>query len=85
MCCCQLFLIYVCVLFVEFNEKRAFFFTSEQPKIFKFWSCQKVCDALLYLLENIFIRFGLSLYRQIVSIPMGVICSPIVSDLHLFL
>ena len=24
----------------------------------KLWSCQKMCDALHYLLENIFIRFG---------------------------
>ena len=39
------------------NEKRAFF-TSEQPKIFKLWPCQKVCDALHYLLDNIFIRFS---------------------------
>ena len=34
------------------------FFTSEQPKRYKLWSCQKMCDALHYLLDNIFIRFG---------------------------
>ena len=44
-------------LYLTFNEKRAFF-TSEKPKRFKLWSCQKVCDALIYLLNNIFIRFG---------------------------
>ena len=44
------------------------FFTSKQPKRYKLWSCQKICDALHYLLDNIFIRFGLKLYRQIVSI-----------------
>ena len=36
-------------LYLAFNEKRAFFFTSEQPKRFKLWSCQTVCDALQYL------------------------------------
>ena len=30
-----------------------------------------MCDALHYLLDNIFIRFGSKLYRQIVGIPMG--------------
>ena len=30
------------------------FFTSEQPKRYKLWSCQKMCDALHYLLDNIY-------------------------------
>ena len=58
-------------------EKRAFF-TSEQPKIFNLWSCQKVCDALNYLLDNLSIKFGSKLYRQIVGIPMGTNCVPLV-------
>ena len=60
------------------------FFTSEQPKPYKLWSCQKMCDALHYLLDNIFIRFGSKLYRQIVGIPMGTNCAPLVADLFLF-
>ena len=39
------------------NNKNAFF-TSEQPKRYKVWSCQIMCDALHYILDNIFIRFG---------------------------
>ena len=38
-------------------------FTSEQPELYELWSCQKVCDGLHYLLDNIFIRFGSKLYR----------------------
>ena len=57
------------------------FFTSEQPKRYKLWSCQKMCDAHHYLLDNIFIRFGSKLYRQIVGIPMGTNCAPLVADL----
>ena len=59
------------------------FFTSEQPKRYKLWSCQKMCDALHYLLDNIFIRFGSKLYRQIVGIPMGN-CAPLVADLFCY-
>ena len=65
------------------NDKNAFF-TSEQPKRYKLWSCQKMCDALHHLLDNIFIRFGSKLYRQIVGIPMGTICASLVADLFLF-
>ena len=60
------------------------YITSEQPKRYKLWSCQKMCDALHYLLDNIFIRFGSKLYRQIVGIPMGTNCAPLVADLFLF-
>ena len=47
-------------------------------------SFPKMCDALHYLLDNIFIRFGSKLYRQIVGIPMGTNCAPLVADLFLF-
>ena len=60
------------------------FFTSEQPKRFKLWSCQKMCDVLHYLFDNIFLRFGSKLYRQIVGIPMGTNCAPLVANLFLF-
>ena len=48
------------------------------------WSCQNVCDALTFLLDHIFIRFGTELYRQVVRIPMGTNCAPLVADLFLF-
>ena len=60
------------------------FFTSEDTKRFKLCSCQNVCEALIYLLDNIYIRFGTKLYRQIVGIPMGTNCAPLVADLFLF-
>ena len=65
------------------NERQAFF-TSEDTKWYKLWSCQNVCEALIYLLDNVYIRFGTKLYRQIVGIPMGTNCAPLVADLFLF-
>ena len=41
-----------------------------------------MCDALHYLLNNIIIKFGWELYRQIVGIPMGSNCA--VAVLFLF-
>ena len=34
--------------------------------------------------DNICIRFGTKLYRQIVGIPMGTNCAPLVADLFLY-
>ena len=60
-------------------------FTSEQAKRYKLWSCQKMCDALHYLLDNIFIRFGSKLYREIEGIQMSSTnCAPLIADLFLF-
>ena len=60
-------------------------FTSRQPKQYKLWSCQKMCDALHYLLDNTFTRSGPKLYRQIVGIPKGTNCVPLVVDLFFVL
>ena len=57
-------------------EKRAFY-TSEQRKIYNIWSGQKVCDALQYILDNMyFIRFG--------SNWMDTNCALLVADLFFF-
>ena len=54
---------------------RNAFFTSEKPKKYHAWSCQNVCDALTFLLD---------IYRQVVGIPIGTNCAPLVADLFLF-
>ena len=48
------------------------------------WSCQNVCDALTFLLDNIFIRFGTKLYIQLDGIPMGNNCASLVANLFPF-
>ena len=70
---------------IAFNDRNAFF-TSDAVRNYNLWSCQKMCEALTFLLDNIYtcIRFGSKLYRQIVGIPMGTNFAPLVADLFLF-
>ena len=65
------------------NDRNTFFY-FEKPKKYHAWSCQNVCDALTFLLDNIFIRFCTKLYRKEVGISMGTNCAPLVADLFLF-
>ena len=44
-------------LYIACNDKNAFF-TSDAVRNHNLWSCQKVCEALTFLLDNIYIRFG---------------------------
>ena len=65
------------------NYGKAFFTSSDQSR-YALWSCQNVCDALSYLLDHIYIRFGNKLYRRIVENSMGTNCAPLVADLFLY-
>ena len=70
-------------LYLACNDKKVFF-NSTDHRGYKLWSCQNVCDALSYLLDNSYIRFGNRLYRPSVGIPMGTNCASLVADLFLF-
>ena len=67
-------------LYIACYDRNASF-TSDAVRNYNLLSCQKVCEALPFLLD---IRFGSTLYRQIVGIPMGTNCAPLVADLFLF-
>ena len=71
-------------LYLACNDKKAFFTSVDNYRGYHLWFCQNVCDALSFLLDNIYFRFGTTLYRQIVGIPMGTYCAPLVADLFLF-
>ena len=66
------------------NDRNAIFLLQKNLKKYNAWSCQNVCDALTFLLDNIFIRFSTKLYRQVVGIFMGTNCAPLATDLFLF-
>ena len=70
-------------LYLACNEERAFF-ASEEHKNMIYGLVKKVTDALIYLLDNIYSRFGSKLYRQNAGIPMGASCAPLVDYLFLF-
>ena len=68
-------------LYLAGNDKKAFFTSADHYRGYQLWSCQNVCDVLSFLLDNMYIRFGTKLYRQIVRIPMNSNCASLVADL----
>lgn len=69
--------------FLACNNEKAFF-TNEQVDHYTMWTCTEVCAALSFLLDNIFVCFDNTVYRQVVGIPMGTNCAPLVADLFLY-
>ena len=72
------------VLFILHVTIGMLFFTSNAVRNYNLWSCQKLCKALTFLLNNIYIKYGSKLYQHIVGIYMGTNCVPLVADLFLF-
>ena len=70
-------------LYIACTDRYAFF-TSDAVRNYNLWSCQKVCEALTFLLDNIYIRFDSNYIDKIVGIPMSSNCAPLVADLILF-
>ena len=42
-----------------------------------------MCEVLTYLFDNIYIRLGTKIYRQIVGIPMGTNCALIIAEFQM--
>ena len=55
-------------------------FSAAEYKSYKSWTCSDICNTLSFLLDNI----GENLYKQVVGIPMGTNCEPLVADLFLY-
>ena len=43
-----------------------------------------IVNMLDYLIDNIFVEFGGEMYQQVVGIPMGTNCAPLLADLFLY-
>ena len=41
-------------------------------------------SMLEFLIDNIFVSFGGTLFQQVVGIPMGTNCAPLLADLFLY-
>ena len=47
------------------------------------FSCRDLYRAIDFLIDNIFVRFGGKVFRQVIGIPMGTNSAPLLADLFL--
>lgn len=45
-----------------------------------YWKCNEIIYAVKFLLENISVRSGIEVYRQIAGIPIGTNCAAFLSN-----
>ena len=62
-------------------------YTNISNKIQKGKTCyseEQVISMLKFLIDNIFVSFGGTLFQQVVGIPMRTNCAPLLTDLFLY-
>ncbi len=48
------------------------------------YTADQICKMVDFLVDNIFVKFGGCLFRQVIGIPMGTNCAPLLADLFLY-
>ena len=74
------------------REWKTYFCTSDKMGVFSnkkydsyaCWTCTELCEAFTFRMENIYVQFDGMVYQQIVRIPMGTNCAPLIADLFLY-
>ena len=69
--------------FIATNNFHTFWANDGKSTKYTYFSCRKLCLANDFLIDNIYVRFGNSVFRQIISIPMGINSAPLSADLFL--
>jgi len=60
------------------------FFTNQILDKYIIWTCLDFCEALTFLLDNLFVEFNGKIFQQIIGVPMGTNCAPLIADLFLY-
>ena len=69
--------------FIATNNFRTFWTTDRKYDKYNYFSCRELCLAIDFLIDNIYVRFGDSVFRQVIGIPMGTNSAPLLADLFL--
>ena len=65
--------------------KNKSYFTSDPLNGENKYTANDICKMIEFLVDNIYVRFRGQLFRQMIGIPMGTNCAPLLADLSLFL
>ena len=48
------------------------------------YTADQICRMVEFLIDNIFVKFGGCLFRQVIGIPLETNCAPLLTDLFLY-
>ena len=80
-CVASLFLGYTLSLFFDRNKS---YFTTDPSNGDNKYTANDICKMIEFLVDNMYVRFGGQLFRQMVGIPVGTSCALLLADLFLY-
>ena len=69
--------------FIATNSRNAFW-SNKEVKYHKCVTARDLKDYISYVIDNIYVTLGNTLHKQIIGIPMGISCAPLLANLFLF-
>ena len=69
--------------YIVVNGYRCYFVKSHSDAKHKYTE-DDIIDMLNFLIDNIFVEFGGHIFQQVIGIPMGTNCAPLLADLFLY-
>ena len=69
--------------FIATNNFRSFWTNDRTSTRYTYFSCGELYLAIDFLIANSYVRFGSSVFQQVIGIPMGNNSAPLLADLFL--
>ena len=63
---------------------KGYFIDTINPGGDNLHTADQIYRMVEFLIDNIFVKFGGCLFRQVIGIPMGTNCAPLLADLFLY-
>jgi len=57
--------------FIATKSYHTFWTSDGKSTKYTYFNCEELCLAVDFLIDNIYVRFGNSVFRQVIGIPMG--------------
>ena len=67
--------------YIKVDGRRGYFSNSVNSGADKTYNANQMCHMVEFLIDHIFVKFGGHLFRQVIGIPMGTNCAPLLADL----
>ena len=63
---------------------KGYFIDTINPSEDNLYTADQIRRMVEFLIDNIFVKFGACLFRQVIVIPMGMNCAPLLAGLFLY-
>ena len=69
---------------IKITSGKGYFIDTINPGGDNLYTADQICRMVELLIDNNFVKFGGCLFRQVIGIPVGTNCAPLLADLFLY-